>query len=237
MKLNCCILENETIYTEHLIQLLYQWQNNSSCSLMIDTVCSAAELYQLIHQKYYAVIFIDIVLDHGENGIDVAKSLRSESYDGDLVFLTNFQDYVFDGYPVHALDYLLKPASYEKISRCMNHVLKKHSGSYFFYRTRNSVIQVPYRNILYFTSRNHSTELITEDQCYSVPQTLRNLLKTLPEPFVQCHRTVIVNLAHIEYMNNTTILLSNKEQVPIGRTYLKKLQQDLISLMQERRAL
>ena len=66
MKLNCCILENETIYTEHLIQLLYQWQNNRSCSLMIDTVCSAAELYQLIHQKYYAVIFIDIVLDHGE---------------------------------------------------------------------------------------------------------------------------------------------------------------------------
>ena len=45
MKLKLLYFENETIYTEHLIQLLYQWQNNRSCSLMIDTVCSAAELY------------------------------------------------------------------------------------------------------------------------------------------------------------------------------------------------
>ncbi|MCI7097763.1 MAG: LytTR family DNA-binding domain-containing protein [Lachnospiraceae bacterium] len=237
MNLNCCILENELIYIDHLMKLLRQWQNETGCDLSVDTLCSASELYEAISQKHYDILFIDIVLNNGENGIDVAKKLRSESYSGDLVFLTNFQDYVFEGYPVHALDYLIKPASYEKIRHCMNQVLEKLSGNCFFYRIRDSVLQIPYQNILYFSSRNHSTDIITTQKCYPVPQTLRNLLKILPEQFVQCHRTVIVNLTHIEFMNNTEILLSNQERIPIGRTYLKKLQQDIISLMQERRSL
>ena len=199
MNLNCCILENELIYIDHLMKLLRQWQNETGCDLSVDTLCSASELYEAVSQKHYDILFIDIVLNNGENGIEAAKKLRSESWSGDLVFLTNFQDYVFEGYPVHALDYLIKPASYEKICHCMNQVLEKLSGSCFFYRVRDSVI--------------------------------------LPAQFVQCHRTVIVNLAHIEFMNNTEILLSNQERLPIGRTYLKKLQQDIISLMQERRSL
>ena len=66
---------------------------------------------------------------------------------------------------------------------------------------------------------------------------LKKLLKTLPNQFVQCHRTLIINLNHIELMNNNEIILSNQEHVPIGRTYLKQVQQQLISLMQEKRSL
>lgn len=237
MNLNCCILENEQIYTEHLIKLLRKWQSESGCDLSIDAICSAAELYQAVSENHYDVLFIDIVLDQEESGLDAAKRLRAESYAAELVFLTNFQDYVFDGYPVHALDYLLKPASYEKISHCMNQVLRKCSDSCFFYRVRDSVLQIPYQNILYFSSRNHATDIVTVQKTYTVPQTLRNVLKILPGQFVQCHRTVLVNLSHIEFMNNSEILLSNQDRLPIGRMYLKKLQQDIISLVQERRAL
>ena len=237
MNLNCCILENEIIYTNQLTQLLHQWEVETSCNLSIDTFTSSHQIYEIIHKKHYDIFFIDIVLDDTENGIEVAKNLRSSSCSGDLVFLTNFQDYVFEGYPVHALDYLLKPATYEKIRHCMNQVLNKLSGSCFFYRIRNSVLQIPYQDILYFSSYNHSTEIVTMKKTYTVPQTLKKLLKVLPEQFVQCHRTVIINLNHIEFMDNNEILLSNQEHIPIGRTYLKQVQQQLISFMQEKRLL
>ena len=237
MNLNCCILENESIYTNHLTELLHQWENETSCNLSIDSFTSTEQFYQAIEQKYYDILFIDIVLDDTENGIEVAKNLRSSCPCGDLVFLTNFQDYVFEGYPVHALDYLLKPATYEKICHCMNQVLDKLTGSCFFYRIRNSILQVPYQDILYFSSYNHSTEIITTKKTYTVPQMLKKLLKILPEQFVQCHRTLIINLNHIEFMDNNEIILSNQEHVPIGRTYLKQVQQQLISLMQEKRSL
>lgn len=237
MNLSCCILENEFVYTDHLIKLLHQWEKETICELSIDTFYSASNFFENIKSKHYDILFIDIVLDNGENGIDIAKNLRAISYSGDLVFLTNFQDYVFEGYPVHALDYLLKPATYDKIKHCMNQVLAKLTGSCFFYRTRDSVLQIPYQNILYFSSQNHSTEIITKQKYYTLPQTLRNILKILPEQFVQCHRTIIVNLIHIEFMNTTEILLSNQERIPIGRTYLKQLQQEVISLMQNRRCL
>ena len=65
MNLNCCILENELIYIDHLMKLLRQWQNETGCDLSVDTLCSASELYEAISQKHYDILFIDIVLNNG----------------------------------------------------------------------------------------------------------------------------------------------------------------------------
>lgn len=97
MNLNCCILENEPIYIEQLSILLHQWEVTVKCSLHIDSALSSSYFFQLNTNKY-DIIFIDIVLEKDMNGIEVARKLRTNSYPGDLVFLTNFQDYVFDGF-------------------------------------------------------------------------------------------------------------------------------------------
>lgn len=236
MILNCCILEDEAIYSDHLTKLLKQWKQGKDCDLSIDVYRFPSELYPVIHQISYDIIFLDIMLDSREAGIETAKKLRMDGFSGDLVFLTNFQDYVFEGYPVHALDYLLKPASCEKINGCMDQVLKRVTNGCFFYRARESVLQVRYDNILYFSSLNHATEVVTIQSRYGIQMTLKSLSSTLPKQFVQCHKSSIVNVFHIERMNHTELTLSNQEKLPIGRTYLRQLQQDVISLMQERRS-
>ena len=56
MNLNCCILENESIYTNHLIELLHQWENETSCNLSIDSFASTEQLYQSTKEKYYDIL-------------------------------------------------------------------------------------------------------------------------------------------------------------------------------------
>lgn len=145
--------------------------------------------------------------------------------------------YHFEGYPVHALDYIMKPASYEKIRHCMEHVLEKTTEANFVYRENDSINKVPYSNILYFSSSNHSTNIVTEKNTGRITQGLQNILKNLPDQFVQCHRTIVVNIDHIEKIKQKEILLSNQEVLPIGRKYLESLRRTFIEMIKKRRML
>ena len=154
-----------------------------------------------------------------------------------MVFLTNFQDYVFEGYPVHALDYIIKPAPYKKIRHCMEYLFRKNAELNFIYRDNNSINKVPYRDILYFSSGNHSTYIVTEKQTGRISQGLQNVLKILPEQFVQCHRTIIVNIDHIEKIKQRELYLSNQEILPVGRKYLESLRINFIEMIKKQRML
>lgn len=119
----------------------------------------------------------------------------------------------------------------------MNQVLERLAEKNFVYRIKDTIIQIPYYKILYFSSSNHSTDIITKEKVYRIPQTLRNILKMLPYQFTQCHRTIIVNLQHIENMNSKEIFLSNQKSIPIGRTYLYSLRKNFMSMIKNRRTL
>ena len=257
MKLNCCILEDEPAAARKLAELLEKWGKERHCEILIDMVLSARQLFQK-NINAYKIIFMDIVLDGKEksgnvsevnkgektdrktdssnicmemNGIEAARKLRADGYKGDLVFLTNFQEYVFEGYPVNAIDYLMKPASYEKIYRCMDCVLDKNVEKIFVYRLKDRIFQIPYQEILYLQSSNHSTEIITAEKTYSIPLAFRKIYTLLPAQFSKCHRTLIVNMYHIEHMTNKEIQLVNKEKLPVSQTYLGSLRADFMRIV------
>nr|SUY21480.1 two-component response regulator [Clostridioides difficile] len=62
---------------------------------------------------YIDIIFLDIELGKS-NGVDIAKTIRKHSKDTIIIFVTGFSDYVFHGYDVGALNYILKPYKTEK---------------------------------------------------------------------------------------------------------------------------
>lgn len=82
-------------------------------------------VYNLEHENYYIdIIFLDIELEKS-NGVDIAKTIRKHSKDTIIIFVTGFSDYVFHGYDVGALNYILKPYKTEKICKVLKEALKK----------------------------------------------------------------------------------------------------------------
>lgn len=224
MNIRCCIIENESIYIAPLIAQLQNWAAAYNHTISVDSF-SSGNVLDTESIKNYDIIFLDIVLNNKEeNGIAIANRIRSIGYEGDIVFLTNFKEYVFDGYPVRALDYLLKPAPQDKIDHCMNMVSERLSDDSFVYQVKGEYVKLPFHDIIYFSSSNHHTLAVTLQHTYTIPQTIRNVKNQMPPTFVQCHRTLIVNLQHIIRISGKELYLSNRDIVPISDTFLKHVQ-------------
>lgn len=217
-----CIIENELSHANHLLQILHRWEVQNGCSLKTDVFTSGECLLSKKVFDYHA-IFLDIQLN-GLTGIEIAKRLRERQYQNELIFLTAYREYVFEGYDVHACNYILKPATYEKIDSCMQYLKEKLNDSHFIYRYKNTIAKIPYHKILYFTSRNQYTEIVTKENAYKQAEPLKNILKSLPVQFVQCHRTLIVNIQQIHSLQGKNIYLSTGELLPVSNTYLNTLQ-------------
>ena len=160
MKLNVTILEDEATHAAQLKQLLEKWGNQNNIST---SICHYFNDKDFSEKEYDEdeLFFIDIELGSA-NGMDIAKQLRKDGFCGNIIFLTAFSEYVFDGYHVQALDYLLKPISQNKLEQCMKPILRNMQGSYHVYKTKTETVKIPYNKILAFTSFRHYVDIITQ---------------------------------------------------------------------------
>ena len=165
---------------------------------------------------------IDFINKLKMNGIEVAKRLRESGYQGIIVFLTAFREYVFRGYEVRALNYLLKPVKENTLFLCLDEIAKELSNNTYIYRNKQEIVSIPYADILTFSSRLHYVDILTVDgKCYEQMSTLNKIIVHLPSEFIRTHRSYIVNMAHIYRITSGTIELSNHLTTQIARSYSK----------------
>lgn len=219
MMIHVTIIENDSNELEQLRHVLDAWSSNNSTTLSVTTHTSGEDYFYANTTHISNVFFLDIQLD-GMNGLDIAKQLRQDGYTGEIIFLTSFREYVFGGYKVHALNYLLKPLEIESLYSCMNEIKESLQTNYYIFRNNQEIVQIWYRDILSFSSFMHNIDILTSNEHFSQRASLGNILSHLPKQFIRVHRSHIVNMAHIYKISGNTITLSNRTTVPIGRQYL-----------------
>jgi DNA-binding LytR/AlgR family response regulator len=225
MKLTISILEDQTAEAEHLKSILNKWSLQTNCELTISEYFSGEDFFEendITSYQTFSVFFLDIQLKK-MNGLDVAKKLRKEGYQGAIIFLTAFREYVFCGYEVHAMNYLLKPVKEEPLFLCLDEIAKNLSSSSYLYRYKQDIISIPYKDILSFSSSLHYIDILTVSEHFCQYATLNNILAYLPQEFIRIHKSCIVNMAHIYKISGATIVLSNHMTAQIGRSYTKSV--------------
>lgn len=225
MKLKISILEDQQVEAQHLKSRLDKWSLQTNCELEISEYCSGEDFFEKNDKTTYpsfSVIFLDIQMKE-MNGLDVAKKLRKEEYDGPIIFLTAFREYVFHGYEVHAMNYLLKPVKEEPLFLCLDEITKDLCRNSYLYRNKQDIISIPYKDILSFSSSMHYVDILTVSEHFCQYTTLNNIIEYLPKEFIRVHKSCIVNMAHIYKMSGSTIVLSNHMTTQIGRSYMKNV--------------
>ncbi|XBX04684.1 response regulator transcription factor [Enterocloster clostridioformis] len=230
MEVKVGILENEKNYADSLYELLEDWATTRSCILKVDQFNTGQGILQNGAPLNYHIVFIDIQLDD-MNGVTVAKELRKRNYTSEIVFLTAFKEYVFEGYNVHALNYILKPITYEKLEGCMDAVLKNIQSDHYTLRNRDKIISIPYSKVIYISSLRHHMEIVTSEETYTHLISIKQLLELLPTQFIRCHRTLIINAYHIKKLEGHIVTMSNSVTLPVSNTYLKSVRKKLESLI------
>ena len=227
------IVENEELHAQNLQNLLNLWFQKHKVMHEV-TNFTSGEAIIASDEKDFDLVFMDILMD-GMDGVTTAHKLRELGFDGQLVFLTSCSEYVFEGYSVHALNYLLKPVDYGKVAKCIEYVVKALDDGSYTFRHLGAVRRIPYSEIICFSSDSHYTQIITEEGIFRQQEPLRKIFSYLPDQFHFCHRTIIVNIEHITMLNGRELALSNHMTIPVSLTYLQDIRDALLACVNSMR--
>lgn len=147
--------------------------------------------------KEYQVVFLDICME-GTNGIETARILRRADPDLLLVFVTSSPEYVWDAFPVHPFDYLLKPYREEKLFQLADELRRVlfRAEPELEVRIARQQVHLPLRKIQYAMAQNHYVRIVSDDgECRAVStfSQVEQLLRAQAN-FIVCNRGVILNM-------------------------------------------
>lgn len=169
------------------------------------------------------LLFLDIEMD-GSNGMETAKHLRNDDKNLQMAFVTGHPDYVFDGYAVGALGYLMKPPCADKLEEILSRALfALHMGAEDVYLCRNSegTYRIPKASILYFSSEKRQVTCVARSRSYTFYAKLEDVSAEVGRGFVRIHQRYLVNGLAVERIAGSTVLLGGAT-LPISRAYHKE---------------
>jgi two-component system response regulator LytT len=176
------------------------------------------------------IIYLDILMGNMD-GLETARKLRDYGCGVQIVFLTSFEDYVFEAFDVSAIHYLLKEKTCEDkfeevFLRAANNASAKEQ-ELFAFEFNGQTGFIPIRDIIYFeiwrriiTAHCENGEKV---QFYGSLEQLKNNLSDLD--FARTHRSFLVHLPYISMFRPQSLLLKTGDVVPIGSRYAQPLKE------------
>ncbi len=228
MKLHIAMIEDEEVFSDQLASLLQQWTKETGNYIHTHLYSSGNPfLLDFDNGIPFDAVFIDVILPHGANGIEIAKMIRRVNESIPIIFVTGDTENIGQGYRVSAMQYLVKPARYSDIKLCMDKVhdliSRYEKTMYCFHKGKKSMMRIAFQDILYFSSALQYTEIHT---CHGVErqlERLKNIETLLPKEFIRCHRSFIVNIEAIHAFDSKTIVLAGNIVLPLSKTYLEEV--------------
>lgn len=127
LKFSIAVCDDEEYYREYLKIMMGEYLTKKGILFDIDTYNDGMELCRKESNLHkYDAIFLDIDMPD-KNGMETAYEIRMQNSEVDIVFITVMQQYVFEGYKVGAVRYIMKKDMAELIPECLDALLKKYS--------------------------------------------------------------------------------------------------------------
>ncbi|MFC2448298.1 LytR/AlgR family response regulator transcription factor [Prevotella denticola] len=228
MTLNCIIIDDEPLAAE----LLASYARKTLFLNLIGVFNSAVEGIKVIRENRVDLIFLDIQMPE-LSGLEFAKILPKETK---IIFTTAFSQYAVDGYKANAVDYLMKPISYDDFLAGANRALEwfrsvrqsenASDDRFIFVKSEYKLVKIMFDDILYIEGLKDYVKIYLTDGRDPV-MSLMNMKKieeSLPKPeFMRIHRSYIVHMRKIEGIDRFRVVIGNAI-LPISDSYKTTIQ-------------
>ena len=170
------------------------------------------------HAGELDLVFLDIEM--GElDGMETARRLRAADEGLQLVFVTGYTDYVFDGYSVGALGYLMKPPQPEKLDQVLAQAAEarlREGDKAFLCRSGETLYRIPKKTILYFASDRRQVTCVSTARTYVFYGKLDDVERDVGEDFVRVHQRYLVRVSAIDRMEGNQVFIGDAA-IPVSR--------------------
>jgi DNA-binding LytR/AlgR family response regulator len=209
-------------------------------ALELAGICTnAIEALHMLQQQPVDLLFLDIQMPQ-ILGTDFIRTLKNPPK---VIFTTAFRKFAVEGFELNAVDYLLKPISFERFLMAVNKVMqtmpaqtasaieKKETSPEKFIHVRadRKIQKILLDDILYIESLKDYCSIVSGSKKIITKQAISSIESNLPKDcFVRIHRSYIVSLNKIESYTNEFIEIGG-QQLPIGRMYRHEVEKTLAS--------
>ncbi len=214
------ICDDNQTDAEYLEELLQTWAKQSGHSLNIETFLSAESfLFHYAEEKAYDILLLDIEMEEMD-GVALAKKVRQENENVQIVFITGYPDYIGEGYEVAALHYLMKPVRREKLFSVLERAVSnlQKQKRVIVLPVDGEMRRVSVDEIQYVEAFSHSISITTTKGTYEVRKALSEMEALLGEGFIRCHRSYLVGLRFVSGVSKQTVTLDDGTELPVSRS-------------------
>ena len=232
------IVEDEVVIASDIQEMLEELNYE-----VVDIVITAKKALEILATKTVDLVLLDIHIKGNKDGVELAQDIQSK-YNVPFIFLTSHADpaTVERAIQTKPIGYVVKPFEkadlFTSISLALNveQELEKNVNSeevnvekdYLFVKDSHRYIKVHFNELLWLKATGNYIELHCENKKHLIRSSFKELVNVLPENlFFQIHKSYIVQSTNVDEINGQ-ILKIGGEELPIGRSYKKKVLEKLL---------
>ena len=209
--------EDEKIQKEILEELLCRWGKVN----LVWYESAEQMLFECDGRYPFDLIILDIQM-RNQNGMELARQIRRADPQVPLLFLTATKEYVFEGYEVNALRYLIKPIQPSQLFAILGEIQASTKRSILLNGNR-----IDLNALVYVEAEAHYCHLVFEDHRQKEKIGIRELKTMLDDSFVMIHRSYLVNIAKVDQIRREE-LSAGSFTLPVARSQLKTVSEAFI---------
>lgn len=227
----CIIVDDESGAVEILTRYVKRHKNLELVRSFRDSI----EALTFLASQDVDLVFMDIDMPNLD-GMQLSELIRNKGVH--VIFCTAYSEYAVESYEKEALDYLLKPISYERFCKAVDKVRKilpqlgepelmrlreKNSkAGKIFIKSGPRIHQLDVADLLYVEKKGHYVVFHTRGEQRLSRMNMRDLISTLPpDDFIRVHRSFVVAIDKIDTIERQMVVI-DKRKIPIGESYRDK---------------
>ncbi len=172
-------------------------------------------------EHFFHIIFMDIEMER-LNGLNAAKEIRKKDWYVQIIYISNYKDYVFQSFETRPFYYLLKPLDREQFCRVFMKAYYEILGYQgdFIFKIGKKQIRLKIKEILYFASYNKSVIAYFSNHKEVFSARLKQVecqLENSAYPFIRIHKSYLVSYFHIRSKTPDVVELNDGTMLTISR--------------------
>lgn len=232
------IVDNEKTIINEICSLI---ESSTDMKCIIETFERSIEFFQKINNILCDIVFLDIDMPE-MNGFDIAKTLNNIRPDITIIFVSSFENFVFESFEYHPFRFVRKSNLKKDIDSALNAYKREieRKKDVYFFKTNEAERSVKTSDIMYFESMGHDIFIYTVDGNFKIKRERdRNMtVKFITEKFenkgfIRVHKSFLVNYLYIHTINYSNIILKNNLKININprkANDIKKIYQKFVMM-------
>ena len=224
MKLKAIAIDDEPL----ALEILKQYCRQITDVELVRVFDNAADGLAYINTAAPDILFVDIDMPD-MNGIELVNNLTIKPI---TIFTTAYKEFALEGFELDAVDYLLKPFSFERFEKAFLKALSKYKieghtteSNHLFVYVDYKMVKILFDNIIYIESLDDYIKIhLNNAKPVMTLMTQKKMMEKLPKhEFMRIHRSYIISINSITKVSGRKVILVSGIELPVSESYSAEL--------------